>query len=54
MQKHVNLVDLFKSFPTSIYYLLANIVFATAENDSLRVCQKVVTRIYFYREMRVP
>ena len=37
MQKHVNLVDLVKSFLTSIYYLLANIGFNTAENAHLKV-----------------
>ena len=37
MQKHVNLVDLVKSFPTntSIYYLLAKIGVDTAENEQL-------------------
>ena len=33
VQEYVNLVDLFKSFHTSIYYLLANIGFDTAENE---------------------
>ena len=37
MQKSVNLVDLVKSFHTSIYYLLANIDFDTAENELLKV-----------------
>ena len=39
---HVNLVDLVKSFPTSIYYLLAKIGFDRAENEPLSVCQTVV------------
>ena len=33
MQKHVNLVDLVKSFLTSIYYLFAKLGFDTAENE---------------------
>ena len=33
MQKPVNLVDLVKSVPTSIYYLLAKFGFDTAENE---------------------
>ena len=37
MQKHVNLVDLVKSFPTNIYYLLAKIGADTAENEPLKV-----------------
>jgi hypothetical protein len=32
---HVNLVDLVKSFLTSIYYLVAKIGFHTAENDPI-------------------
>ena len=42
VQKYVNLVDLVKSFLTSIYYLLANIRVDTAENGLLKVCQKLV------------
>ena len=38
MQKFANLVDLVKSFPTSIYYLLANFGFDTAENELSKVC----------------
>ena len=34
---HVNLVDLVKSFPTSIYYVLAKIGVDTAENEPLKV-----------------
>ena len=51
MQKRVNLVDLVKSFQTSIYmylvlftsiyYLLAKFGFDTAENGPLKVCQKL-------------
>ena len=37
-KKYVNLVDLVKSFPTSIYYLLAKFGFETAENESLKPC----------------
>ena len=46
MQKFVNIVDLVKSFPTSvliiIYYLVANISFDTAENKSSKICEKVL------------
>ena len=40
VQKHVNLVDLVKSFTQSIYYLdiLAKFGFDTAENESFKVC----------------
>ena len=43
MQTYVNLVDLVKSFQTSIYfyYLLANFGVDTAENGPLKVCQKL-------------
>ena len=41
VQKRVNLVDLVKSFQTSIYYLLAKFGFDTAENEPLKVCQKL-------------
>ena len=41
MHKRVNLVDLVKSFPSSIYYLLAKFGFDTAENEPLKVCQKL-------------
>ena len=37
MQKHVNLVDLVKSFETSIYYLLAKFGVDTDENEPLKV-----------------
>ena len=37
MQKHVNLVDLVKSFQTSIYYLLATFGVDTAENEPLKL-----------------
>ena len=40
MQTCVNLVDLVKSFQTSISYLLANIGVDTAENEPLKVCKK--------------
>ena len=41
VQKRVNLVDLVKSFQTSIYYLFARFGFDTAENEPLKVCQKL-------------
>ena len=41
MQKRVNLVDLVKSFQTSIHYLLAKFGFDTAENEPLKVRQKI-------------
>ena len=41
VQKYVNLVDLVKSFQTSIYYLLAKIDFDTAENEPLKDCQQL-------------
>ena len=34
-------VDLGESFPKSIYYLLAKFGFDTAENEPLKVCQKL-------------
>ena len=37
VRKHVNLVDLVKSFPTSIYYLLAKIGVDTAEHEPSEV-----------------
>ena len=37
----VNLVDLVKSFQTSIYYLLAKFGVDTAENGPPKVCQKL-------------
>ena len=38
VQKHVNFVDLVKSFPTnSLFYLLAKNSFDTAENEPLKV-----------------
>ena len=36
--KGVHFVDLVKSFPTNIYYLLATIGFDTAENEPFEVC----------------
>ena len=41
--KAVHLVDLVKSFQTSIYYLVftCKLGVDTAENASLRVCQKL-------------
>ena len=36
VQKFANLVDLVKSFQTSIYYLLAKFGFDTAENEPLK------------------
>ena len=41
VQKCVNLVDLVKSFQTSIHYLLAKFGVDTAENRPLKVCQKL-------------
>ena len=42
VQKRVKLVDLVKSFPTSILYnLLGKFGFDTAENERLKVCQKL-------------
>ena len=42
VQTFVNLVDLAKSFLTSIIeYLFAKIGFDTAENEPLKVCQKL-------------
>ena len=40
VQKRVNLVDLVKSFQTSISFLLAKFGVDTAENEPLKVCQK--------------
>ena len=40
-QKCVNLVDLVKSFQTSIYYLLRKFGVDTAENGPLKVYQKL-------------
>jgi len=39
VQKHVNIVDLVKSFPTNFYYLLVllKIGVDTAENEALKV-----------------
>ena len=39
--KYVDLVYLVKIFHTNIRYLLAEIGFDTAENEPLRVCQKL-------------
>ena len=38
VHKHVNLVDLVKSFPTGIYYLLAKIGVDIEENEPNKVC----------------
>ena len=38
VQKFVDLVDVAKSFQTSIYYSLAKIGFDTAEKGPLKVC----------------
>ena len=40
VQKFVYLVDLVKSFKTSIYYLLAKFRVDTAENRPLKICQQ--------------
>ena len=37
MQKHVTIVDLVKSFPANIYYLLATFGFDTAENEPSQI-----------------
>ena len=42
--KGVHCVDLGESFPTSIYYLLANFGFDTAENEPCKVCPLSVYR----------
>ena len=63
MQKHVNLVDLFKSclsflnllFETDSYsneYLLANFGFDTAENEPCSVCPLSAYRSPRYKEKR--
>ena len=44
VQKHVNLVDLVKGFPTSIYYLIAKNDFDTAQNEPLKVYQQLAKR----------
>ena len=41
MQKYVNLVDLVKSFLTSIYYFLVNIGFDTANIEPLRLWEVI-------------
>ena len=45
MQKFVNLVDLVKSFLTSIYYLLVKFVFDKAENEPLNFCQEFAIKL---------
>ena len=45
VQKFVNLVDLVKSFLTSIYYLLVKFVFDKAENGPLNVCQEFAIKL---------
>ena len=47
MQKCVNLVDLVKSFQTSVYYLLAKFGFDTAETGSSEFAKK------FEKEVRI-
>ena len=48
VQKRLDFVDLVKSSPTSIYYLLANIGVDTAENEPSRVSKFTPTqKIYF-------
>ena len=42
---YVNLIDLLESFRTSIYYLVAEIVFDTAENETSKVCQELDSEI---------
>ena len=42
---HVHLIDLVKSFPTSIYYLPAKNGFDKAENEPSKVCQEIVKRL---------
>ena len=41
VQTRVNRVDLVKSFPTSIYSLLAKFGVDAAENEPFKVCQKL-------------
>ena len=41
VQRNINLIDLVKSYQTSIYYLLAKLGVDTAENGPLKVCQKL-------------
>ena len=41
VQRCVNLVDLVKSFQTSIYYLLAKFGVDTTENGPLKICKKL-------------
>ena len=40
VQSCVNLVDLVKSFQTSIFFFFARLGFDAAENEPLKVCQK--------------
>ena len=49
VHKLVNLVDLVKSFQTSIYYLLANIGVDTAENGPPKVCQQLANSFFQVR-----
>ena len=37
VQKHVHIVDLVKSFPTNISFLLAKFSFGTAENEPSQI-----------------
>ena len=49
VHKYVTFVDLVKRIQMSIYYLLANfnIGVDTAENESSKVCQKVVRQLRY-------
>ena len=53
MQKCLNLVDLVKSFQTSIYYLLAKIGVDTAENGPLKGCHKLAKSLKIFSEFSV-
>ena len=43
---HVTMIDLVKSSPKGIYYLLAKISFDKAENEPSKVCQKAVRQLF--------
>ena len=54
VQKCVNLVDLVKSFQTSIYFLLAKFGVDTAENGSLEVCKtELFKEANSYKQVRI-
>ena len=38
---NVNLIELVKSFPTSVYYLTAKVGFDTAEKEPSKVCREL-------------